>query len=399
MVRFEALDAWRGICAILVVLFHFCFIFHSPFGGQRLISNAYLFVDFFFVLSGFVVAHAYAARLGSGIAWREFVVRRFGRLWPLHAAVLGAFVLFIGALNLLPHPQRFDLTLAPSEYSLVAIPIHVFLLNAVNLHGMAWNAPSWSIGAEFYTYLLFGAVCVLVTRRRTGTALLLAAGGIAVLAVASPTYMNSTADFGLFRCVGGFFTGVAVHALHRRLADMRLPAATLWEAAAVVVAGLFVVHAGSGPDEVAALSLAAPLVFGAAVLVFAREEGVLSRLLRARPFAALGRWSYSIYMTHQLVLMVALFAIWSLGVAAESTILVEGHRKTLYDLGGTVPSLCLLGAILFAVLAVSALTYARIEEPARLAFNGLASRMGTRSRWRSDLAQGKEARGIENGRK
>ncbi|MEP9379768.1 acyltransferase [Aquabacter sp. CN5-332] len=374
MVRFEALDAWRGICAILVVLFHFCFIFQSPLSGERLIANAYLFVDFFFVLSGFVVAHAYAARLNSGAAWGAFVVRRFGRLWPLHGAMLAAFIAFIGLINLVPHPERFDLTAGPGEYSLIAIPIHLFLLNAMNLHGMAWNAPSWSIGAEFYTYLLFGALCVLVLRRGALWALGVAGVGLAVLAMASPTYMNSTADFGLFRCVAGFFTGVAAHALHRRLGDVRLPGATLWEVAAVVMAGLFVVHAGSGPDEVAVLSLAAPLAFGAAVLVFAREEGALSRLLRARPFAALGRWSYSIYMTHQLVLVGAICAVWALG-AVETRVAVEGHEKALYDLGGTVPSLLLLALMLAVVLALSAFTHARIEEPARRAFNAFAGRL------------------------
>ncbi len=374
MKRFQALDAWRGICAILVVLFHFCFLFQTPFMDDRLIANAYLFVDFFFVLSGFVVAHAYGPRLVSGAAWAAFVVRRFGRLWPLHAAMLGAFIVFIGLINLVPHPQRFDLSGIPGEFSLMAIPIHLFLLNAVNLHGMAWNAPSWSIGAEFYTYLLFGAVCVLTARRLPLAALALALVGISVLAAVSPTYMNSTADFGLFRCVAGFFLGVAAHDLHSRMGDISLPAATLWEIGAVALVVAFVTHAGSGPDNVAVLSLAAPLVFAAAVLVFAREQGTVSRLLRARPLAALGKWSYSIYMTHQLVLVATIIAVWSMG-AVEKRLSVEGHEKTLYDLGGTVPNLMLLAAVLCTVLAISAFTYSRIEEPARRAFNHLAARM------------------------
>ncbi|OYW42774.1 MAG: hypothetical protein B7Z45_01625, partial [Azorhizobium sp. 12-66-6] len=165
MVRFKALDAWRGICALLVVLFHFCFVFRSPLMGAPIVTNAFLFVDFFFVLSGFVVCHAYRDRLGDAPSWRAFVVRRFGRLWPLHASMLALFIAFIAMVNLLPHPERFAFTLGPSEYSAIAIPIHLLLLNAVDLHGMAWNAPSWSIGAEFYTYLLFGAVCVLALRR------------------------------------------------------------------------------------------------------------------------------------------------------------------------------------------------------------------------------------------
>lgn len=383
MARFEALDAWRGICALLVVLFHFCFIFASPLMGHRLVSNAYLCVDFFFVLSGFVVCHAYRHRLADGASWMTFVVRRFGRLWPLHVSMLGAFVVFIGAVNLLPHPDRFDLTWGPSEYSAVAIPLHILLLNAVNLHGMAWNAPSWSIGAEFYTYLLFGAACILAGRGLMLAAAALALASIGLLAVVSPTYMNSTADFGLFRCVAGFFTGVVTYRLYaavgQRVAALSRGTATALELATVALVVAFVIFAGRGPDAVAALSLAAPAVFAFAVLVFARESGHLSRLLRARPLAALGRWSYSIYLGHQLVLMAAAYGVWALarglGMDLEREIVVEGHAKTLYAVGGTVGSLALLAAILTIVIALAAFTFARIEEPARQAFNGWAARM------------------------
>ncbi|MFG1412844.1 acyltransferase [Xanthobacter sp. VTT E-85241] len=379
MVRFKALDAWRGICALLVVLFHFCFVFRSPLMGTPIVTNAFLFVDFFFVLSGFVVCHAYRDRLGDAPSWRAFVVRRFGRLWPLHAAMLALFIAFITLVNLLPHPERFAFTLGPSEYSAIAIPIHLLLLNAVDLHGMAWNAPSWSIGAEFYTYLLFGAVCVLTLRRLSLAAAALVLASIALLAMVAPSYMNSTADFGLFRCVAGFFTGVVAYRLHELWGHRRLPLATAWEAGIVALVALFVIRASHGPDAVRALSLAAPLAFAAAVLVFAREQGAISRLLRARPFAALGRWSYSIYMSHQLVLMAAAFLAWSLagaaGVALEREVMVEGHAKTLYDLGGVWQSHAALAGVLLVVLALSALTYSRIEEPARLAFNAFAKRM------------------------
>ena len=61
--RFEALDGWRGVCASLVVLFHFHG--HSPIYSAALVRDSYLFVDFFFVLSGFVIAWNYARRLGD----------------------------------------------------------------------------------------------------------------------------------------------------------------------------------------------------------------------------------------------------------------------------------------------------------------------------------------------
>src|SRR5690348_13363894 len=87
--RFRALDAWRGICALLVAAFHF----PSPgaIHTSQVVQHAYRFVDFFFVLSGFVIAHAYRRSLENG-ELLPFMVRRIGRLWPLHAATLAALI-------------------------------------------------------------------------------------------------------------------------------------------------------------------------------------------------------------------------------------------------------------------------------------------------------------------
>jgi peptidoglycan/LPS O-acetylase OafA/YrhL len=78
--RFEVLDGWRGAAAIAVALFHLPVLSHAY--GLPVIRNAYLFVDFFFVLSGFVISQAYLDRLSSPADLRRFAIRRFGRAWP-----------------------------------------------------------------------------------------------------------------------------------------------------------------------------------------------------------------------------------------------------------------------------------------------------------------------------
>ncbi|RZJ36784.1 MAG: acyltransferase, partial [Brevundimonas sp.] len=88
--RFEALDSLRGVCAILVVLFHMPVAAHWRDWG--LIQHSYLFVDYFFVLSGFVIAHAYSQRLKTPTDAGRFMVRRLGRVWPLHVLMLAAFI-------------------------------------------------------------------------------------------------------------------------------------------------------------------------------------------------------------------------------------------------------------------------------------------------------------------
>ncbi len=89
--RFEALDAIRGICALLVVLFHIP-VYHALKGSQTF-ANLQFCVDMFFALSGFVLCHAYGSRLNNGTDGIRFFVTRFARLWPLHVTVL---VLFVG---------------------------------------------------------------------------------------------------------------------------------------------------------------------------------------------------------------------------------------------------------------------------------------------------------------
>ena len=88
--HFRVLDSWRGVAALLVAIFHLNL--YSALYPLDFIRNAYLFVDFFFVLSGFVITHSYAARLGTIEELGSFALKRFGRLWPLHVAVLLAFL-------------------------------------------------------------------------------------------------------------------------------------------------------------------------------------------------------------------------------------------------------------------------------------------------------------------
>ncbi|TIW52974.1 MAG: acyltransferase, partial [Mesorhizobium sp.] len=84
------LDALRGVAAISVMLYHF-----SPFiADGKVLPSSYLAVDLFFLLSGFVIAHAYDRKIESGMGFGTF---RLIRLYPLYLAgtLLGAFYLLI----------------------------------------------------------------------------------------------------------------------------------------------------------------------------------------------------------------------------------------------------------------------------------------------------------------
>jgi hypothetical protein len=368
--RFRALDGWRGVCAVLVAAHHVearGFLYWQP-----LIRNAWLFVDFFFVLSGFVIAHAYGEALATGPQVRTFAFRRLGRLWPLHVAMLAALV-GLETMHLLIaqwHPIAGERAAFTADRSPFTILTNLLLIQSLGLHPYeTWNGPAWSISTEFYTYLVFAAVCVAARRRawRAALSLLLAAGGVTVLARFSQYGMRETFDWGFFRCLYGFFSGVLTYEVWRSGVAKPL-SGTLAEAALLAAVVVFTVLA---PSNRAVEYLATPL-FGVAVLAFAAERGILSRLLTTKPAAALGRWSYSIYMVHTLVLAMLFSAVHVAEIAFHRAWLVRlTDGNAILALGAWNDPVVLI--ILAAVVALSALTWRIVERPGQRLFNRLAA--------------------------
>lgn len=305
--RFEALDGWRGLCALFVAIMHFPAA--SPLTQNAFFSNAWLFVDYFFVLSGFVIANGYLRTINSGTSYLQFAVKRFGRIYPLHVAVLAAFVAWEALRAFVPALAGSGAEPFTDGNSMSALVSNLLLLNGTGLHSMlTWNGPSWSLSAEFWTYLAFGGL-LLVYRRHIWMALLpLVVLAPVVLYLYSPHAMDTTYDFGLLRCFYGFAVGALLNmaalpsinaARTQRASDQGTGIRISWtlaELATVLAVAVYVsMH---GRTELAFL---APAVFAFCVYVFAHEGGLVSLLLRSRPFAVLGTLSYAIYMVHIFV--------------------------------------------------------------------------------------------------
>ncbi|NKJ00780.1 acyltransferase [Novosphingobium sp. SG707] len=151
--RLPLLDALRGVAALGVVLHH-----EAPlYGGPGLFSRAYLAVDFFFMLSGFVLTLAFEPKLRSGLNAADFMIRRVARLWPVLAVgvLIGAgWRLWVGATGQLWLLTLSGLMLVP----LVRGPGGIFQI----------NGPQWSLAYE----LLANAVHALVLARLNNRLLL-----------------------------------------------------------------------------------------------------------------------------------------------------------------------------------------------------------------------------------
>ncbi|MEO9789585.1 MAG: acyltransferase [Aurantimonas coralicida] len=354
--RFEALDGWRGICALLVVLFH------APVAGivheTAFFRHGYLFVDFFFVLSGFVIAHAFYDRLRGEQNFGRFFGLRLFRVYPLHLFMLALFVAF-ECLMLV--------TRGPSEAfvggnSVVALVHNLLMSHSFGtVDSLGWNYPSWSISAELLAYGLFALMVIRAPRAMLPLMAVTIVGGLVVIALVEGT-MDTTVRFGWLRCLAGFSLGAVLRLVIWPRAGGRVAvggtAWTLAELACVLLVVVFVSELGGS-----VLSVAAPLVFAFAIYVFGHEGGAVSRLLKAGPIAFLGAISYSVYMTHAFVISRTENVATVLGERTGWPIFsaaADGKRL----MGSTEwQSLTALAIILAGTIVMSAITWRLIERP------------------------------------
>jgi hypothetical protein len=397
-VHFRVLDSWRGIAALLVALFHL-----NVFGAiyaMDFVRNGFLFVDFFFVLSGFVITHSYSDRLSTFRAVGSFAIRRFGRLWPLHVVVLLAFVIVEAAKAVsAARGASFDQLPFTHGSSPGSILTNLAFGQSFGLEKqLTWNPPSWSICAEFWTYLIFAGALAIASRwlRRTrfGSEIFITAilvGAAAILMLFSQHGMDVTFDLGLARCIYGFLVGHLTYRLWQVVSHAEFKAEFL-EVATLVAAALFVSTAGHS-----GYSFLAPLVFSVVVFVFAFEAGLVSSFLLNRANAWLGRISYSIYMWQAFIIFNVIDRPVSMiekmtGRILTTTIEVGGtfgnETRKLILLDGQLQPLVLTMLFVGLLVAVASISYYWIEMPGQKLVTRLARWSGSRFAQDSDRSPG-----------
>lgn len=317
------LESLRGLAALAVVLHHFKV--NSHFHGA-IIEHAWLMVDFFFVLSGFVITLNYQDRLRSWSDVARFQTKRFARLYPLHLLLLIVFLgieclkwVALQRLGLSGGSQPFE------ENSWESFTANVTLLHNWTWAELTWNYPSWSISAEYYTYLLYGLI-VLGTVGRKSLFVILAA----LIAFGAALVLGQT-GFGIGNVAGparvllSFFLGVLSFQLYRYLDLRNKVTSGIWAILPVALAIWIELHQ-TGPMD--PLNLFEPLVFCMVVLAFAglHPSTLVYRLSTVRPLVYLGTISYGIYMIHAAVWwginQVGKFA---LGMSPQMTVLGDSY--------------------------------------------------------------------------
>jgi peptidoglycan/LPS O-acetylase OafA/YrhL len=361
--RLGPLDSLRGIAACgIAFVYHWVWLFgaadssrlvnapgSSIFVFHWLYNYGELFVELFFVISGFIFVHTYYDKVTTGlVSAREFFLRRVARLLPL--MVFSSTLLFgIQIIRLLFGKGLFftGVSVTVSDYIFSLF----FLQAAILSPGLALNGPAWSLSCEVLMYGVFFFLA-LKSKHRTKyfllgcAALLLCGVGISRLNF-ELLFLNSM----VARALVGFFSGALFYFLNKKIASLNKSRSRYWNLnlqfvilLALVLVALLGVQFGSeflGSNTVTYCVFIFP-----AVIFLALNSKPLSWFLNLRLFRFLGEISYSIYLMNfpLIALFVSLTSLMNLNPDFYS-------KKVL------------LVFVVFSV-SLSYLTYRLFEKPA-----------------------------------
>lgn len=356
----------RGVCSALIVALHL-----APFAGaltpvtatawSAFERHGYIALDFFFVLSGFVIAAGYRAVFAHWPGWGtfgRFLWARLSRFYPVHLVVLAVMVAAVvgGRLVGVEVPHGGDLG--------------VDLLRQVTLTSgwggadkLSWNGPAWSLSAEWFSYLLLPVVMPALVRLRTPAACV----AVFVLGCALPLVVYSVIGFGddmityrmpLPRAFGGFVAGAALQALTlvgrdgRAGRSSRIPALVGRATGALAV---LLVAAVVGLSLASASSLFALPLVGLVILGLSQERGLLDRVLASRAGLVGGELSVTVFLSHVPFLL-----------AASRVVTPERFPGAWGWLG--------LGLLVVGVLVLGQVLLVAVERPAQSLMRRMVSR-------------------------
>ncbi len=335
--RYVSLDGLRFIAAMGVVAHHYAGLGGAPI-AETLFAKNYLFVDFFFAISGFVIFHNYVGRVSTWSAYGDFLKNRLARIYPLHLFTCLVYV----ALAFTLWRDRIDRSFVDSS----ALLPNLLLVHAWGTtQATSFNYPSWSISAEWLAYLSFPAVGWLIARGGARAAVLVAILLIDGLDLASAggiiePWTTLTYHFGALRAAPTFLLGAALAQGIERIPLKLTGFGWAWACfAGAILAMMAGVH-----DQLILLLLLASV----AAAAIAERDGATGLL--TRPFmVALGDLSYAIYMIHPLM------AVALINLVAGKILHLAGAPLTLW---------CIFCA-LAANVGVAAAVHKWIEVPSR----------------------------------
>jgi peptidoglycan/LPS O-acetylase OafA/YrhL len=304
--HYVVLDGLRGVASLTVVVFHLCEAYSLGDPFAQVLNHGYLAVDFFFLLSGFVIAYAYDDRWSSMSQW-EFYGRRLIRLQPMviMGSMVGALLYYFQA------GPEFSAVASTPVWKLLLVMLIGFTLIPVNssLDIRGWdemyplNGPAWSLFFEYIANILYAVGIRKLSNRALTVLVLLAACFLVEVAVTSPrsgliggwSLDPKELHIGFARVLFPFFAGVLLMRAGKHI-HVEHPFAVC---SLVLVCALALPRFGdpqhlwvNGVYE----SICVILIFPLVVAVGAGEQRVDGASIRIARF--FGDLSFPLYITH-----------------------------------------------------------------------------------------------------
>ena len=360
---YKSLEAFRSFAAVFVVLYHSTFINGSK--GQ-IIGNAAIFVDFFFILSGFVMTYAYKDKIMNRMPIKKYLIMRVARLYPLHLFTLFLwipFVIFKAFMFYYYSIGSNDPLLSHTPWNFL---LNIFLLNAFfSIDQVAWNYPSWSISTEFYTYLIFFLIVRYFNKIKNITSvLLISLSFYTLLYLFSDSSLLAEYQLSIFRCVGGFFLGSYIYSMGKLLKiNLNEIQSTILEILSILLMIYFYLNSNNSKNY----QLLTFMSFAFIIFIFTiQSNGVISRWLSGNLMQRFGSLSYSIYMNHALILVI-FGSIWKYFLKFPyEPLIMYGNSETIFI--NTPYAIYVNLFSLFVILILSYFTYTYIEMPGKRYF-------------------------------
>ena len=306
--HYDLLDGLRGVAALMVIFYHVFEAFATSPIDQRF-NHGYLAVDFFFILSGFVIGYAYDDRWKT-MTTKDFIKRRLIRLHPMVVlgAVLGVIAFCIQGC------EKWDGTQVSISMVMLALLINLFLIPAVPGSGpeirgngemYPLNGPSWSLFFEYIGNIMY-ALFIRRMSTKALTALVVLAGiGLASFAIFN---FSGAGHRGVgwtmeeYNLIGGFLRVLFSFSIGLLMSRVFKPIpvkGAFWICSLAIVVLLSMPYVGNGEalwmngiyDSVCAI-----LIFP--MLVYLGASGKTTDKHSARICKFLGDISYPLYMVH-----------------------------------------------------------------------------------------------------
>ena len=306
--HYQILDGLRGVAAIIVVFFHLA----EPLSTSHLnniVNHGYLAVDFFFLLSGFVIGYAYDDRWNK-LTIGSFLRRRFERLQPLVVLgmTLGAITFYFTDSTIWPLIHTVPLWMLIVVWligcTLLPIPLSIDIRGWQEMHPL--NSVGWSLFFEYIANILYALGLRKLSNKALTVFVVLAGMLLVHFAVTNPngdvtggwTLNAEHMRIGITRTLFPFFAGLLLSRVAR---PIYIKHAFFWCSVLVAVVLLMPRIGGAEHVWMNGLYEAFCIIFVFPLIVYIGASGVVRSGTENRICTFLGTLSYPLYMTHYVL--------------------------------------------------------------------------------------------------